>query len=90
METSYEYMQLYQPKIGCLCHMNQPSSEEASILYSKPNEIVPSSILLGKYQTSMDGISILFLFFCWKRNEILLKQENDIKGEYGIFELMDG
>lgn len=81
METSYKYMQLYQPKIECSCHMNQPSSEEAYILYSKSHEIVPSSVLLGKYQTPMDGISILLPFFCWKRKEILLKQENDIKGE---------
>lgn len=62
METSYEYMQLYQPKIGSLCHMDQPSSGEA-YMYSKSHEIVPSSVLLEKYQTPMDGISILLLFF---------------------------
>ena len=63
-------MQLYQPKIGCLCDMNQPSSEEAYILYRKSHEIVPSSILLGKYQTPWDGISILFLFFVVGREKI--------------------
>lgn len=80
METSYKYMQLYQPKIECSCHMNQPSSEEAYILYSKSHEIVPSSVLLGKYQTPMDGISILLLFFLLEEKGDFIKTRKRYKG----------